>query len=477
MPREPGEAARWEHTRLRRRMLDGQWRRDLEVRVQQQVGSVRADAWGPLDLSANPLSVVCTELATLYLAGPPDIKRDSGDTAPLAQAIASSGLWASMSRYQSWVIGCREYLLRVHATEAGELRYRAVAPDMTLAYADPEVPDVPLAVRELRLREVPGKSECRWTWDVLDVRNADAPVYRVLGDDGSDLTAAYLGAEHSGDAYPYRRQDGTPVLPYVLHHAERLGDRLWDWCRGLELVEGSLNLGMLRSFWLHLMKDASWPQRYGVNTRPSGLETKDQHGKIVRQELVTDPATMLVLEAILKDSPVEVGQFQPGGDPVQTMEAIQAYAAWLAHDAGISGSDLLRSSGDPRSGYALSLSNEGKRAAQRRYAPQFRDADERLVALSAVLSNVAAGTSYPEDGYSVVYAQIPLSPEELQARRQHLLELVGAGLMSRVDAYLELHPGLTREQAAAELKRIRAEDGPPPSVQPQSNGQGAQDGG
>jgi hypothetical protein len=184
----------------------------------------------------------------------------------------------------------------------------------------------------------------------------------------------------------------------------------------------------------------------------------DQNGRTVRQELVTDPATLLALEAIVRDSPVEVGQFQPGGDPVAAMEAMQAYAAWLMHDAGISGSDLLRTSGDPRSGYALSLSNECKRAAQRRNAPQFRDADQRLVALSAILLNRATGSALPEDGYSVVYTAIPQSPEELQARRQHLLDLMGKGLMSKVDVYMELHPGLTREQAAKELQRIQTED-------------------
>src|SRR5688500_550709 len=165
-------------------MLDGTWRRHLERRVQEQVGSVRADAWGPLDLSANPLSTICNELATLYLAGPPEIRRDEGDTATLAAAITESGLWAAMSRYQAWVIGCREYLLRAHATEAGELRYRAVPPDLVLAYAHPDVPDVPLAVSELRLREVPGRDECRWAWDVLDVRDPAAPVYRVISTDG-----------------------------------------------------------------------------------------------------------------------------------------------------------------------------------------------------------------------------------------------------------------------------------------------------
>jgi hypothetical protein len=56
-----------------------------------------------------------------------------------------------------------------------------------------------------------------------------------------------------------------------------------------------------------------------------------------------------------------------------------------------------------------------------------------------------------------VYRDLPLSPEELQARRANVIELMGAGLLSRVRAYQELNPGLTEASASAELARIDAE--------------------
>lgn len=463
-PMPTGEdAARWRHSALRRRMLDGRWERDLQTRVQEHVGSVRADAWGTIDCSANPFRVICRELSTLYLDAP-HIRHDQDGADEISKAMSEAGLWAMMPRHQSRVIGCREYLLRVHATKQGQLRYRPVPPDLVIADADAELPDWPVRICELRERLIGG--DYRWAWDVLDVSDPKQPVYQVRLSDsagkplGEDLSERFLGGNRSGSHYPYRRADGTPVLPYVLHHAERRGDQLWDAFEGIELVGGALTLGVLYTFWLHLVQDASWPQRYALNARPAGLETRDQHGNVTRLEIVTDPATLLILEKMLEDPAAQaiIGQFQAGGNPKELLEAIDSYAARLAQDAGVSGTDLLRTSGDPRSGYALSLSNEGKRAAQRRFTPQFRESDRWMVALSAILLNRASGSSLPEDGYSVLYQQIPLSPDELAARRDHVLALVDAGLLSKVDGYMELNPGLTRKQAEKELERIEAEN-------------------
>ena len=41
--------------------------------------------------------------------------------------------------------------------------------------------------------------------------------------------------------------------------------------------------------------------------------------------------------------------------------------------------------------------------------------------------------------------------------RKDLIEKIQAGIMSKVDAYMELHPGMSRERAIDELDRIRRE--------------------
>ena len=166
---------------------------------------------------------------------------------------------------------------------------------------------------------------------------------------------------------------------------------------------------------------------------------------------------MLLLESLEEGIQPQIGQWSASADVESMIRAIDAYAVRLAQDAGVPPSDLQRLGGTARSGYAISLSNEGKRAQQRRYRPQFAYYDAQLVALAAVLVNRATGSSYPEQGYSVIHKEIPLSPQELKERRADILELIEAGLLDRVDAYLELNPGISRSEAASDLARIAAQ--------------------
>lgn len=465
-PSDSTEAARWEHTRRRRRLLEGTYLDDLRQRLQEHVGTVRSQAWGPPDMSANPFRALCRELAVLYVSGAPDTRHlaelAGDDLDPLRVAIADTGLWAQSTRFQAATIACREYLRRVDVDELGEVLVRPVPSDLVLAWAHADRPSVPVAVQEIRPRKSPITGKPVWTWDVVDIADPQAPIYRIVeakdgGRHGDDWTALILGEDQSGDAYPYRKADGTPILPYVLYHAEDQGDRLWDAYEGVEALEGALTLMVLWSMWVHVVRDASWPQRVIINGRVAGTESAGmQQG--ARVEVVVDPAVVISVVPLVEEQAVSIGQWVPGADANDLGAAIASYGSRLLVDAGVPPSDVERVGSDARSGYAISLTNDGKRAAQRRFAASFRDADERLIAVIATLLNRATGTNYPEDGYSVIYQAIPLSPDELDARRTNILELLGAGLMGPSDALIELqNGGITREQALKDLARIAEE--------------------
>jgi len=388
---------------------------------------------------------------------PPDVTHPTINNAVfLSETISRSGLWATMNRFQQLVVGCREYWQRVHVSADGRLTFRPVAPDMTIARSFADRPDYPVSVHELRER-LDEKGETRWTWDVLDVSNPENPIYEVRayidgGKMGEDLSAIYLGGNYSGAAYPYRRNDGRPILPYVLYHAERIGDRLWDAWEGVEVVEGSLNIAVTYSMLFHAIKDSSWPQRYIVGAEPQGGTIQGDVAS-ARREVVSDPATVLMLRAVDEQQPV-IGQWQAGADVTALEQTIAACANRLAQDAGVSPADIQRMGGTARSGYAIALSNESKRDAQRSYAQSFRASDEQLVMTAAILLNRVTNTKYPEGGYSVQYRSIPLSGSELDARRKHALELLDAGLMTRVEALRLFDDSLTEQDAAAMLAEI-----------------------
>lgn len=457
VPADIEESVRWRHTRKRRRMLDGAWRQDLIDRLQEHLGTTRREAWGAIDMSANPFRSICISLSALYSQAPTVYHEDASAQQLIGArgAIADSGLWSSMRRFQSWVIGCREYLMRVRVEE-GKVHYRPVPPDMVHAKASAFDPEEPVMICELIPRTHQGK--ILWTYDVLDITDPANPIYKVMTADkfyqgkGVDMSVEILGADMSGENYPYRKADGTPILPYQIYHADRLGDRLWDPYEMIELVEGSLNLAVGYSMWYHVLRDSSWPQRWIANARVSGT---DISGDPTRAEVVTDPASVLMLEP-MDDGQIMVGQWTSGGDMEKMEQALQSFAQRLAQDAGLSPSDIQRASGNARSGYAIALTNSGKREVQERYKPQFQWADERLMARTAAIYNRATGSNLPESGYEVIYKKIPYSAAERGAITKDVFERLDRGFISPAQAKAELEPGLSERQAATELARIRA---------------------
>jgi hypothetical protein len=457
------EARRWAETRRRYQMLYGRWRDLLEERLQLMIGSVRKEAWGEPDMSSNVFRASVGALATLYDRGTLVTHDEQIDE--LTEALRLANLWPLMQRGQRDTIGMRELLHFVDGTRSasGEVRltYRAVFPFLVVAVPDPDQPDRPIRISEMRLRRAHGGT-ARITWDVWDVSDPDQPSYRVVdasgGTEGRDLSDEYLGVKGGlvGAAYPerYRRADGTPVLPYVLRHAAVTGE-LWDAFELRELVEGSLNCAVHWTFFGHVLRNCSWPQRYamGVTTPSAAVEGDDESSR--RDAVVTDPATVQIFLPVEDVNQVLISQWQAGADPDTMEAAIALYERRVAAYGGISPADVQRVAGDPRSGFAIALNREAQREAQRRFEPVFRPADEEIVALSAIVYNRLAGTSLPEDGYRVAYQGLPASPEERQADREQIDWEIEHDQASPIDLYVRTHPGATEADAIDAIVKTR----------------------
>jgi hypothetical protein len=450
---DPAEAQRWSDTSRCWRLLYGCWESDLESRTTKVIGSVRREAWGQVDLSANLYRVIWDAVSTLY-DRPPRIEHDDPAGLELAELVAASGYWQLMQRVQRDTLGLREMLVRLDAVprrdgQGYELTHRAVTPDVVVAQADPDRPDVPVVICEARVR---GGD---WVWDELAIDLADgAPSYQQRQARGGEVVN--LG---SGESYPYRDSAGVPELPYVLYHAQRTG-RLWDVSSTLELVEGTLNLGVYYSLFGHVLRSASWPQRWAIDLMVGGAAPLSTDGQ-VQTSVVTDPGTV----ALFYSSPQaqgqpQIGQWQTSADPMLMIESIGAYERRLVTYAGINAADQIRMAGDPRSGYAVAVSRDAQREVQRRFEPQFRAGDEQALRLAAILLNRASGTNrYPESGYRVAYEGVPYSADEVRGKLDRIRELRDAGLMSRVQAYQDLHPGVSESDARKALAQIDAESG------------------
>jgi hypothetical protein len=377
------------YSRMCRRILYGEHLEDIRTRIALQIPEVRREAWGHPDMASNPYKAVWTALSTLYDRAPSVTLTSEGLVASaqeLADRAAGAGLWSTMARAQRDTLALRELWMRVSVVarpdvdDAYDPVYEPVYPDLTTAIAHADRPGVPHTIYHARLRDRPDGSQ-EWLWDEVSIADPDAPTYRVLrrkGDELQDLSADYPDVGAWPDVW--RDGQGRPVLPYVLYHAART-PYLFDPYQTKELVEGTLNVGVLRTYVAHVARAAAWRQRYGINVQPVGAGNADENsdGK-GRQRVITDPATIMLFQPMEETANTTLGTFDVPVMPTELWDYIEGYERKLIAEAGINPADQQAMAGDPRSGYALSVSRDSQREAQRRFEPQFRAGDQEVLA-------------------------------------------------------------------------------------------------
>lgn len=433
VPACPGEAARVEHTRLRRRMLYGRWREDLYQRMRRNLGVVRSEAIGEPDMSANPFEATCNEAAALYVNWPRVHQADDASREAMREWTTYAQLWPLMSRVQRDVIGLREGLVRVQVSlQAGRpiVAYDPVWPDMVLMRPDPNDPKRPIEIREWVEADHPqNPDEKLWVqhrWSI-DGR----PEHQVLDVEGRRDLSQYYGLPEGGlvgEDYPAIRADGRPILPYATYHAAITGRLLDPWHRA-ELIEGNLNVGVLWTFYAHCMRNASWPQRW-----ISGGRIRSAVEGAIRR-VTADPSTIMeILQDPSFDGPVTAGQWGSASDPKAVAESIQIYERRFMAYVEV-GTDFWRGSSDPRSGIALTLDQAGRIEAQRRYAPIFAPVDAELLSITATMVNRLIGVPVvAEDGWRVEHVALRAPIEQRRADREETMALLERNLISRAEA-------------------------------------------
>lgn len=474
LPNGPkSDAARWLETGRRLDILTGNWASHLREAARRRFGAKRAKAVGRLDESQNQLEFLCRELSCLYqldpvvfhaLLGPEDLQAFRND-------LKFSGLWGLLSQVQFFTLGLREMLVRCDAeqymageTERVSLVFRAVFPHRVWVRCLPSDPSQPVELKEWRERQ--GPNGLAWYIDHFSVdESAGGPFYRVLDADNNDVTETFLRDDPEwvapeGAAYPYRDGIGRPFLPYVAYHATPTAGEFWQSNRGKEAVNATLTLAVMDGFVVHCFHAAAFPQRYGINVRVAGGDDQGEAGT----EIEADPAMILMLESLAAEEGggivSSVGQWQIAADPEMLQRVLDRRAAALAAHFGVQPMDLLRTSKTAQSGEALALTGEGKREAQRRYGHFFADYDTRLLRVAAcTLNRFRPGTNLPEVAWSIRYTELPLSPEERRVRLEEVKERRAMGLMSRLDAFMYLNPGITRAEAETLLGDIDNEGG------------------
>jgi hypothetical protein len=435
-PRSASELQRVMHSRLRRQVLYGLHEEQVRERLYLALGTTRANATRVIDMTANPAWYVCSQLAGLYREIPEISPPEGGEDT--AAAVLEAGWWQLAQRVQRDTIGLNDSFVRVDIGPDGAPAFRLVPPDLVEVVASPLAPSQPLAIKEW-ISDPDDTS--KWVQLVTDPRSR---TYMALDDKGLDVTSRVLGADSfSGEAYPFL-VDGLPVLPYVAYHAAETGYAL-DPYSGREVFDGAIQLGMYYSFFGHTLRQASWAQRWVLGAEPVGGDA-DESGR--RRDVVADPATAAVFRPTEEGGGnPQVGQWSAPVDPDKFYAAIERYERRLVESA-LSTVGVSRRESDVRSAMSLAVSREAQRDAQRAYEPVFRRSDTKLLRL------VAGLRGDPTDGWRINYRSLPRDSSELAAELALMQGQIAAGLLDKVSAYKQIHPGLTDSEAEAAVKRI-----------------------
>lgn len=455
MPTDARDLARVQHTRLRRRMLYGEHEDDVRRVVREEHGPTKAAVWGTPDLSANPYLALWSQIAVLH-AAEPEVTAPRGSE-PVVEAVASSGWWTLAQRVERDAHALREMLVRVDIDpETAEIQVRPVFPDMVEAASTRRKPSIPVKLDEWVEDPVYG-----WIRYRIDVSDPALPAYTVEGPDGAEITSEVLGGSFSGAAYPYVDSQSRPYNPYVLIHAAGT-PWLWDPYTMREVVDGSLRLCVYLTWWGHVMYNASYALRWAMNAEPDGADVVDEETgqTIARKEVQADPAVLLKLRQMDGTSgQPQVGQFSSPMDPEAILRSIAMYERRILTLAGLSAPDVTRAEADIRSGYSLVVAREAIREVQRQHEPQFRAADQEILATAAKLLNRTTGSSYSEDprSYHVAYQGLTRTPAETRAELDKIQAEIAMGVASPVDAWLALNPGFSRAHAIEAMRQTRTE--------------------
>ena len=487
-PGTPDDQSRVEEAGRRRSVLEGTWETLLRAHLVLQFGKLRSRMVGVPDISSNLLKQVVVQVSKLYSEEPSLEHADATGLEVLKEHLKKAKLWGLCQRNQRLALAVNESVMFLGfkegpGGEGGHLTADVVPSDFCWGEEHPQDPGQFGLLYRARRRDVwTGEGDRKiavWAWDVWDVREPDEdadpsspeaqrPSFRILSEDRkTDLTRQFVDPEEwRGPRFPYRDSDGAPVVPAVLYHSEPHSS-LWNPWANSEVVFGTLQDALNWTSTNHAFMRASWAQRYigGGSVRGSVTRTKDGEKVAV---VVEDPATATQIRSD-GDGSLVIGQWGAAVDIDKAERFARNYGLRLSVHFGLSPADVSFESRGPASGVALTVSREGLRDVQKRYAPLFREADLLLLSkASAVLA--AHGVKVPAEDYSIEYAAVELAPAERKLKLENIREELEMGLITKVEAVMELNPGISEDEAKRRLQEVKDEiedEKPTPSPAPE----------
>lgn len=422
-----------------------------EQHISRYISPDRTKGWGPPDVSRNALAHACHQMSN-----PGQYGRMPTLTGPNATELTAlmKSLWPKKQHAQYLACGLGAVAILTDVDEDLVPRFSVWAPHDLWAEAAAGDPTVPVVMRRIGVWTAPREGDV-YVWAEWDVRDPAAPRFRWVraldgGQLGADVTEQVIGRPAlTGADYYWRNAAGAPFLPWSIHR-NRDDGTMWNHRRGRAAAVGTLNGMLVSSFALKIARDGTGKSTIvgGLTPNPSHVKMADDGSGVL--SVTIEPGDVLYHSTNPDEQPfvAAIG----GADDLPVLATFaNDYDTRVATDLGAVSQDIVRVGANPMSGSALFQMNSAKRAEQQRALPFCLASDLETLHHAAWLAGI------DPTGTGITYHEIPKSPDELRQEQEADAFEVAQGLASPVDIYMRRHPGLDREQAIAELVRIRAE--------------------
>ena len=433
------------------------------------IGVDRASTLGPPDTSANTLLTTSAQLSTpgLYGLGAPFLRHaDLSSALPLITALEDGAVWERMQFVEFMTRGVGDWCLRVEAEPDGRVSVRNVEPWNLWTRCAPDRYDRVVECRERRMRINPVTGECQWYWDVYCIAPG-AERYAVIDEQNNYASNLFLllptgeiapPEGMTGEAYPFRFVGGSAFVPIVWYAVQDTG-AIWHEAGRRGATRGALNSMVYHTYTGKVAHSATGSTVIVVGCKPPAGDITGIGVDGTVRSLSISPGEMMFLAPDPESGTQPlITQVGPGVNLDVLSRHALVYEAQQAYREGLGADDVTRDSANPTSAAALSIKNSGKRAAATRITPHFRRRDLDMIRIASALLRLAGGEVTPETGWSVEYRQIPIGPDEAAQQFALLQAQRDAGMLSSIDLYLAIHPGVSRAAATSELQRIRREE-------------------
>jgi hypothetical protein len=457
IPSDPRDLARWVHTAVRLRMLEGHWESDIIKRLSEKLTPNRNVNLGRPTQSLNLFQSAVRQISIQHddpcTFSNPLLTESATDI--FNQIVSSSHIHSILQKNSEYVVGLRENLIRIDYTADG-IQLHIATPNTIVTEHAVGNPNKMIQVKEMTHYLIEGEWEpC---WSIWDISNPARPTFRVENDDGDDVTSSVILPEMSGEGemipteWIWFDSEGQPFLPWVKYRAQYTCHQ-WDAYAWSELAHASIDVAILWTAWNKVVLDASWAQRWVIDLMIQGMsQTVDGTATIE-----CDPTSIIALKSN-PDKAGSTGQWEPASDPEKLAIAIQAFQSSVLSNIGIHPADIDASQ-NTQSGVAIQL----KRSAQRRLAmkmiPQFRDGDTELLEKIAMVYNIVAGSDVlPVEEWSIQYHLPAADVGEFIAELDRDARLLEMGFISKVDLMMKYNPDLSRDQAIEKLRLVASEN-------------------